>query len=115
MSARLWIPWIKLLHTLVFLVESAAILYILYSGVFNVRSPGLAIAVFLVLAEIVIFVANVTRCPLTNLAKRLGDRTGDDFIADMFIPERYTRRIPQVCGGLALIGFLLVILRLLIG
>jgi hypothetical protein len=112
---RPWIFWIKLFHTLVFVVESAAILYILYSGLFNVRGPGLLIAVLLVLAEVVIYVANGERCPLTKLARKLGDATGDDFIADMFVPERFTRLIPQVCGGLALLGLLLVGLRLLLG
>lgn len=105
--------WIKLLHTLVFLVESAAIIYILYSGIFNVRGLGLLIAVTLVLAEIVVFVANGTRCPLTKIARRLGDATGNDFIADIFLPERFARLIPFMCGGLALIGLLMVAFRFL--
>ncbi len=98
-----------------FLVESAAIVYILYSGLFNVGGTGLLIAVSLVLAEIVVFVANGTRCPLTKIARRLGDATGNDFVADMFLPERLARLIPLVCGGLALVGLLLVIFRLLAG
>jgi len=115
MTARSQIFWIKLFHTLVYVVESAAILYILYGGLFNVRGTGLLIAVIVVLAEIVIYVANGERCPLTKLARRLGDATGNDFVADMFLPERFTRLIPLVCGGLALIGLVLVGLRLLIG
>jgi len=107
--------WIKLLHTLVFIVESAAILYILYSGLFNVRGTGLAIAVILVLAEIIVYVGNGTRCPLTKVARQLGDATGNDFIADIFLPERFARLIPMVCGGLAVIGLLIVGLRLVMG
>jgi len=107
--------WIKLLHTLVFIVESAAILYILYSGLFNVRGTGLAIAVILVLAEIIVYVGNGTRCPLTKVARQLGDATGNDFIADIFLPERFARLIPMVCGGLAVIGLLMVGLRLAMG
>ncbi len=107
--------WIKLLHTLVFIVESAAILYILYSGLFNVRGTGLVIAVILVLAEIIVYVGNGTRCPLTKVARQLGDATGNDFIADIFLPERFARLIPMVCGGLAVIGLLIVGLRLLMG
>jgi hypothetical protein len=90
-----------------------AILYILYSGVFNVGGTGLIIAVILVLAESVVFVANGFRCPLTKLARRLGDVTGDDFIADIFLPKGFARLVPFVCGGLALIGLLLVGIRLL--
>jgi hypothetical protein len=104
---------IKLFHTLVFLVESAAILYIVYSGITNTGGTGLVIAIALVLAEVIVFVANGLVCPLTNLARRMGDATGNDFIADIFLPARFARLIPPVCGGLALIGLLLVGLRVL--
>ena len=106
--------WIKLLHTLIFLVESVAILYILYSGIVNVRGTGLLIAVIIVLMEIVVFVGSGARCPLTKLARSLGDKTGNDFIADMFLPERFARLIPLVCGSLAGIGLMVVGLRILI-
>jgi hypothetical protein len=33
--------WLKCAHSLVFVVESSAIRYILYSGLFNVRGPWL--------------------------------------------------------------------------
>lgn len=107
--------WIKLLHTVIFIVESAAIIYILYSGLFDVRGPGLAVAVIVVLAEVVVFVANGARCPLTTLARRLGDETGNDFVADIFLPQRFARLVPLVCGGLALIGLLIIGARLFIG
>ncbi len=107
--------WIKLLHTGVFGVESAAILYILYSGLFDVRGPLLVVAVIVVLAEIIVFGASGMHCPLTKLARRLGDETGNDFVADIFLPGRFARLIPLVCGGLALSGLLIVGARLLAG
>jgi len=67
--------WIKSFHSFVFIVESLAILFILYSGLFNVGGPWLAVALILVLAEIAVFVANRQRCPLTKLALKLGDKT----------------------------------------
>ncbi len=106
---------IKLLHSIIFVVESGAILYILYSGLFNVRGPWLAVAIVLVLAEMIVYVGSGTRCPLTKLARRLGDKTGDDFIADIFLPDGFARRIPLICGTLAVVGMLVVGLRLLIG
>jgi hypothetical protein len=107
--------WIKFFHTLVFLVESAAILYILYSGITNTGGTGLVIAIVLVLAEVVVFTVNGLHCPLSQIARDLGDRTGNDFVADMFLPQRFARVIPFVCGGLATIGLLLVIVRVLSG
>jgi hypothetical protein len=107
--------WIKFFHTLVFLVESAAILYIIYSGITNTGGTALAIAIGLVLAEVVVFTANGMHCPLSQIARDLGDQTGNDFVADMFLPQRFARMIPFGCGGLATIGLLLVAVRVLTG
>jgi hypothetical protein len=107
--------WIKFFHTLVFLVESAAILFIVYSGITNTGGIALIIAILLVLAEVVVFTANGMHCPLSQLARDLGDQTGNDFVTDMFLPQRFARAIPFVCGGLATIGLVLVAIRALTG
>jgi hypothetical protein len=69
----------------------------------------------LVLLEVVVFTANGFRCPLTNVARQMGDVSGNDFVADIFLPQRFARMIPFACGGLALSGMLLVGARLFIG
>lgn len=107
--------WLKLFHTIVFLVVSAAILYILYSGITNQGGPLLVISVAVVLVETAVYVLNGTRCPLTHLAKQMGDHTGNDWIADIFLPESFARRIPQVCGALAVVGIVIVVLRIVLG
>jgi hypothetical protein len=107
--------WIKLLHSVIFIVESLAILFILYSGLFNMGGTWLAIAMILVLAEIVVFIANRQRCPLTKLSLRLGDKTGDDYIADSLFPEWIKPYVSSICGALAFVGFLIVGLRMLMG
>ena len=107
--------WIKFFHTLVFLVESVAILYILYCGITNTGGTGLIIAIVLVLAEVVVFTVNGMHCPLSQIARDLGDQTGNDFVADIFLPQQFARAIPFVCGGLATIGLLIVAVRVLTG
>lgn len=107
--------WIKFIHTIIFIVESSAILYILYSGLFNVRNVWLLVAIMLVLAEVVVFVSSGLHCPLTRLAKESGDRTGNDYFADIFLPEWFAPRIPLVCGTLAVVGLLAVGVRFLTG
>ncbi|MFW5696285.1 MAG: hypothetical protein ACOCXR_00705 [Phototrophicaceae bacterium] len=104
---------LKLAHSLVFLVETTAIFYILYSGIVDRRDGWLALAVFLVLAEIVVFIGNRLRCPMTRLAQHLGDPRGDDFIADIFLPAWFVPLVPHVCGTLAIVGLLIVAFRVL--
>ncbi len=105
---------VKLLHTLVFLVESAAILYILYCAATGWHDVWLGVAAVLVVGETVVFLANGARCPLTNVARRLGDATGNDFIADIFLPARFAPLIPRVCGALAAVGLLGLLARALL-
>lgn len=105
---------IKSVHTLIFFVESAAILYILYCGLVGRFDIICAIAIALVLVETAIFLGSGARCPLTKWAKKLGDPTGNDFVADMFLPPWAARLIPPVCGSLALGGMLLIVLRVVI-
>lgn len=105
---------IKLLHTLVFLVESAAILYIVYCAVTGQQDSWLAVAIALVLAEAIVFLGNRARCPLTKLAQQLGDPTGNDFVADIFLPAWFAPLIPRLCGALASAGLLALLVRALI-
>ena len=106
---------LKSFHTVVFLVESAAILTILYSGLSGEGGPWLVVAIGLVLVESVIFLFNGARCPLTKLARQMGDATGNDYLADIFLPAWFAPLIPRICGGLMVIGLLLVGWRLLSG
>lgn len=105
---------IKFTHTLVFLVQSAAILYILYSAVFDVRGVWLWVAVGLVLVESAVYLGNGARCPMTKLAAQMGDRTGNDYIADIFLPPWAARLIPPVCGTLAVVGMVILGVRWLL-
>lgn len=102
---------IKSIHTLIFLFMSACILYVLYAGLTRTYNWLLAVAVGFVLLECVVYLGNGLRCPLTKLAQQYGDPTGNDLIADLFLPPAFARRIPPVCGGLFVIGILVLIVN----
>jgi hypothetical protein len=105
---------IKAVHTLIFVFMSACILYILYAGLTRRYDALLALAVGAVLVEIAVYLLSGQRCPLTALARRCGDPTGNDFLADLFLPAWAARRIPPVCGGLFVVALaVLVIVGLL--
>ncbi|MCB9453943.1 MAG: hypothetical protein H6672_21125 [Anaerolineaceae bacterium] len=99
---------IKGFHTLVFLFMSACILYVLYAGLTRRYDIWLALAIGAVLLEVAVFVLNRLRCPLTALAQRYGDTTGNDFIADIFLPPWAARLIPPVCGGLFVVSLVVL-------
>jgi hypothetical protein len=104
---------IKSIHTLIFLLMSAAILYILYSGLTRTYTPLLTVALALVILEVIVYGLNRFRCPLTKWAQHYGDPTGNDLIADLFLPPSLARLIPLVCGGLFALSLLLLLFNLL--
>jgi hypothetical protein len=111
---RLAVVSIKTVHTLIFLFMSASILYILYAGLTRTYDALLVAAFAALILEIVVYLANGLRCPLTKLAQNYGDPTGNDLIADLFLPPAFARRIPPVCGGLFALSVIVLIANYLI-
>lgn len=101
---------IKLLHSLIYLFMSACVGYLLYAAASGTRDRLLALAVGAILLETVVLLANGRRCPLSTLARRLGDETGDDLIADLLLPRWAIRLTVPVCGLLATLGLVVVLL-----
>jgi hypothetical protein len=104
-------PWrhvaivaIKLVHSLIFLLNSAAIMHIFVAGLRNRPSGWTRAALAVALTEVAVFVANRRRCPLTDLVEHLGAENGR--VSDIFLPRWLADRIPQLCGPPLLIGVL---------
>jgi hypothetical protein len=110
-ATPLRVPWrrwaivgVKLVHSAIFLVNSAAILHLFEAGLRDHPSrwtrPALAVA----LTESAVFVANRGRCPLTGLAEGLGAASGR--VSDIFLPGWFADRIPRICTPPLLVGVL---------
>lgn len=95
---------IKAVHTLIFASMSWAVLYTLYSGLANRVSRTTGVAVAAVLGEAIIYGSNGWICPLTKVAERLGAANGT--VGDIFLPQWFARRIPQVSSTLMGVGLL---------
>ena len=102
---------IKALHTAIYAVMVAAILYILYCGITGTLNPLLAVSVGLVALEGAVFFGNGRKCPLTALAKQYGDPKG--YVGDLFCPEWLSSRNFSIFTSLFVLGLLLVGLRVL--
>ena len=102
---------VKTVHTVFYMMQVAAILYILDAGVTGRRGRYLPHAFALVAFESAMFIGNGRRCPLTTLAKRWGDPKG--YVGDTFFSERCTRHTFSVFGSLLALGTGLVAVRAL--
>jgi hypothetical protein len=96
-------------HTAIYAVMTASTLALLYAGFTGARGGWLGLALGLLAAESVIFVASGMKCPLSALAVRYGARP--DGLFDTFIPERITRHTFHVFAPLMLLGVVLLAVR----
>jgi hypothetical protein len=102
---------IRVVHSAVFLVMTAAIYWLIASGLANRRDRSVAVAAGLVGAEAAVFVLNDHVCPLTPFAERWGAVKGS--VSDIFLPNDVARTIPAwstillaIAGVLHLLGML---------
>lgn len=105
---------IKLLHSVIFVFMSACVGYLFYAGLTATYDWRLAFAVGAVLLEGVVLLLSGRRCPLNTLAKRLGDESGDDLIADYLLPQWAVRRTVPFCTSVFVLGLVLVLLTYLL-
>lgn len=98
---------VKAAHTLIFFSMLWAVLYTFYCGLTNQVSRKTGMAVVAVLGEVIVFVGNGGRCPLTKVAEGLGAANGT--VRNLFLPQWFARRIPRVSSTFMGIGLLAVL------
>jgi hypothetical protein len=108
---RLTIFHVKLVHTAIFWLLSACVLYVLLSGIADHITMWTWVAVGLVILESVVLAASGWTCPLTILAERLGAVRGS--VTDIFLPKWFADRIFPICGTTFGVALLLIIFRVL--
>ena len=100
---------IKLLHTVIFIIMSAGVFFILYCGIAGIKNRVLLISIVLILIEGLALFLNKFECPLTTLAKKYDDQ--HERYSDIFLPRWFTPFVVPVFTALFLIGLILVILN----
>ncbi|MCW1948967.1 MAG: hypothetical protein KIH89_000750 [Candidatus Shapirobacteria bacterium] len=109
MTNRSKLFWIKIIHTVIYLVMAVACIYTLFCGLLQIKNIYLYWAITLILIEGIIFGSNGMKCPLTDLAKKYGAEKG--YVFDTFLPESWTKYTFRFFGTIFLLGLLLVILK----
>ena len=96
---------IKAAHTAIFVSVGGLILLFVWDGVVQRPRPRTAIALGVILSESAIYASNNQVCPLTPLAEELGAERGS--VADIYLPDWFSRRIPLFSSTALLIGLVL--------
>lgn len=96
---------IKAIHTVIFVTIGGAIALVVWDGLLQSPRQRTVVAGGLVLVESAIYASNNQVCPLTPLAEQLGAHRGS--VADIFLPDWFSRRIPALGGTAMLLGLAL--------
>lgn len=106
MTTETAIFWVKLIHTVITLVNTGAVFYILWCGITGRQDRWLVVALILIAAETIALIAFGLVCPLQLLMRHLeGVEHG---VHDMFLPGWFASNIVQVMTPLTVIGLILV-------
>lgn len=87
---------IKLVHTVAFFSIGSCLGYFTYSAVTGRSDRRAAIAGAVVTGEALIYAGNDWRCPLTDLAVRLGASSGS--VSDIYLPRWLASHLAEITG-----------------
>lgn len=99
---RIALRAVKSFHTLAWFLIEACMVYLLFAGVRGQTDKRSAVAACVVAGETLIFAANGFHCPLTAVAKNLGDETGS--VTDIYLPRWLARNLPAIHVPLILLA-----------
>lgn len=120
LSAAIPVRWrpaavtaIRSAHTAIFFSIGALILLFAWDGIRQRPERRTILSLGIALAETAIYASNNQVCPLTPLVEELGAEHGS--VADTFLPDWFSRRIPQFAGTILVLGLVLNLRTLLRG
>lgn len=85
---------VRSFHTLAWFTIEACMAYVLYSGVRGKSDRRTGMAAAVVALETLVFAANGFHCPLTVVARNLGDDTGS--VTDIYLPRWFAKNLPAI-------------------
>jgi len=85
---------VKLVHTLVWFSIECCMIYVLWAGFRRRSGRRAAIAAGVVASESLVFAANGFRCPLTQVAERVGAERGS--VTDIYLPRWFAHNLPAI-------------------
>lgn len=93
---RVGLVAVKSVHTAAFFSIGSCLVYLAYSGLARQTDRRAVIAGAVVTGETLVYAANGFRCPLTDLAERLGSEHGS--VADIYLPHWIESHLPLITG-----------------
>jgi len=102
--------FVKALHSLAVLVFAAAAFYLMYCGLTGHRDGWMVAALVAVAVETVAYLGFGVKCPLTMLARWLGDDGGHDYLFEWLLGRERIWLVSRSLALLAATGVALILI-----
>lgn len=101
--------FVKAIHSLAVVVFAAAAVYLMYCGLTGRRDVWMVTALVAVAIETAVYLGFGVKCPLTMLARWLGDDGGHDYLFEWLLGRERIGLVSRSLGLLAAVGVTLIL------
>lgn len=109
-----WRVAVKALHSLFVIIMASAAIYLVYCAFTGRRDVFMVIALVMIGVEAVVYATFGRRCPLTILARNLGDEGGHDYLFEWILGTERIKYVARTLALLSVIGVLSLIIAELV-
>ena len=105
-----WRVAVKALHSLFVLIMATGAIYLVYCAFTGRRDAWMVVALVMIGVEAVVYATFGRRCPLTILARNLGDEGGHDYLFEWILGTKRIKYVARTLALLSVIGVLSLII-----
>ncbi|HZJ10800.1 MAG TPA: hypothetical protein VFD39_13965 [Trueperaceae bacterium] len=110
-----WRIFVKAIHSLAVVAMGSAAFYLMYCAISGRRDVFTVLALVMIGVEAVIYATFGRKCPLTILARNLGDDGGHDYLFEWILGTTRIKYVARTLALLSVVGVLMLIIASLIG
>ena len=114
-ATEAWRIFVKAFHSLAVVAMGSAAIYLMYCAISGRRDVFTVLALVMIGVEAVIYATFGRKCPLTILARNLGDEGGHDYLFEWILGTKRIKYVARSLALLSVIGVVMLIVATLVG
>lgn len=109
-ATTFWKVFVKAIHSVAVIAMASAAIYLMYCAVTGRRDALVVWSLVMIGVEAVVYATFGKRCPLTILARNLGDEGGHDYLFEWILGTKRIKYVARTLALLSVIGVLALII-----
>lgn len=109
-ATTFWKVFVKAIHSVAVIAMASAAIYLMYCAVTGRRDALVVWSLLMIGIEAIVYATFRNRCPLTILARNLGDEGGHDYLFEWILGTKRIKYVARTLALLSVIGVLALII-----